>query len=1054
MLGKINRLCPFFGFLSVFLASSLAFSEEVRNKEKIHAAIEIYEHIALPEQESLHSFLTDYWLDWATKHNYDLHISKLTRNEINEGFKANSLDLLLFTPSSDLSIRGAHASVPYIKMKGSLFSKNSSLSLQLRKKSILVSPWGAEPDFYNNYNENLVKTDNPALIVQYLNQADYLYLADRTNIEAELLKEYGFREIHDEDVFTSFSVSVNDEDKLLEKVNKWIVESNYALTLSYWKNSFQEGSPHYTPLAGTYDKSLFENHLPLYKSSLELKFPFYKGDEPDYISSGFLVEGALVDLAKKIGNQSGVQFKPIYYENFDKALLALESDEVDLVLGLFQIPSRRKFLFSERIGSVTASIASLDGTDSLIGLKGKALAQVAGFAENEILQNEISYDKVYVESITEAMELVSEGKVDAYVGNLYHISFQKELQQADNVLVLRPLDFEFDLPLKIALRNYRKDYLGLINQALSGLGGNFYAQSKERWYSQDKVAVSDSESYDYQLLVVIFAMFTAFIFVVMLFIRQRRLSMDYQTALRVLEDKQQVIAEVSQAKSDFLARMSHEIRTPMNGILGMVEALNTTTLSADQRKLVRALDDSSNNLLSLLNDVLDFSKFQAGKISLAKSSVYLPDLLRSAEGNFKSRARLKKLNLCVSYSNSINNWYELDAHRLLQVLNNLLSNAIKFTEKGDVSLRVESFSNALDDVELVFLIRDTGKGIENASLENVFSPFHQEQSDNYSHLGTGLGLSICKDIVDAMHGAIDISSIYGWGTQVKITIPTKRVSQPGGDSLSGNEKDSSLIRALRVLCVDDNEVNLLVVANQMQQLGVSFETVSNGVEALNALENRSFDIVLSDCHMPEMDGYELAREIRKRDRFEYLIAITADANSEVKDRCKEAGFDDCIIKPTSALSLREKFSVVLRTRGIDAKALDIVSTHSASEISRNSISSDHSLNLEHLKEIAGHEHQVMVNILKNYLLGDDIDTLRNVYKVRDSSAVKRVLHKIKGSLLYLGETKTADMASDIENKINTLNQEQVTAEIDRLIEALTNVRVAINKYLDSLNENS
>lgn len=370
----------------------------------------------------------------------------------------------------------------------------------------------------------------------------------------------------------------------------------------------------------------------------------------------------------------------------------------------------------------------------------------------------------------------------------------------------------------------------------------------------------------------------------------------------VLEQARVQAEAGSMAKSVFLANMSHEIRTPLNGVLGMLSLLGDCNPTPVQADYIKTAEESARHLMALLNDVLDASKLESGKLDLLPTVCNLRQLLLQCESLMRGQAVSKGLAMRMALDLNVPEWVLCDPTRLRQILLNLLSNAIKFTEIGAVTIQAEAAeSGAEAGAVLRITVRDTGIGMDDATLARLFKRFSQGDSSTVRQYGgSGLGLEISQNLAQLMGGDITVHSALGAGSVFVLSLPLQAMNAPEGRVKTGSEADpAGLERQLRVLVVDDNPINRKYMQAMLQKQGHLVTVIQDGAEAVEAAARQPFDLVLMDLHMPAMDGIEATGHLRERAMTPgmKIVALTADVLAETRDKALAGGLDDFLAKP-------------------------------------------------------------------------------------------------------------------------------------------------------------
>lgn len=504
-----------------------------------------------------------------------------------------------------------------------------------------------------------------------------------------------------------------------------------------------------------------------------------------------------------------------------------------------------------------------------------------------------------------------------------------------------------------------------------------------------------------------------------------------------LEESRAEAEAATLAKSEFLANMSHELRTPMNGIIGLSDLLAEGQMEPSQTELAQAIHASSKGLLSLLNDILDVSKIEAGELTL-ESIAFSPRALASqVSALHRPLASQRGLILTCEVAEGLPEFLRGDPLRVQQILNNLAGNAIKFTESGSVAISLDgNFRNETTFV-LHIKVQDTGIGIPPEQQKNIFSKFTQaDPSITRKYGGTGLGLSITSQLVSMMRGRLELDSAEGKGSIFHVFLPMPLAEGTDAVHISEVQHHGAQFKG-RVLVVDDHPVNLLFMRSLLERLGLEdFDEAVSGAEALKKASEKSYDLILMDCQMPEMDGLEATRKIRaiqNPSQNSPIIALTADAMKGASEKCLAAGMNDYLSKPLDKQKIikimQQYLSHAPQKNPLKVKMKEAQPTESTNPV----------FDQARLDEFTGHDAALMQKILMIFLqqAAEDMERIAAAYEVQSQEGWERAVHKLYGSAANVGAVSLAAVCNRIHTPYGEADMvgihQDILKEYERLL---------------------
>ena len=501
------------------------------------------------------------------------------------------------------------------------------------------------------------------------------------------------------------------------------------------------------------------------------------------------------------------------------------------------------------------------------------------------------------------------------------------------------------------------------------------------------------------------------------------------------------IAERSlKIKERFLANMSHEIRTPMNGIIGMIDLLGTTPLNEEQSEYIRTVRKSSDTLLEILNDILDLSKIEAGKMKLRLKPVKLVDTIEKVYDLYSQQAHKNNTNLYYHLDEKLPEWVNTDETRLIQVISNLTSNAIKFSSKKgiiNISIRVMKVEN--NQYTFRVAVKDSGIGIHPDDQKKLFVSFNQlDSSVKKQFAGTGLGLAISKELVKSMDGEIGLVSTPGFGSTFWFTFVAERIEHdfPENKQTDTFIQGKFIDKQPSILLVDDNDINRKVASQILIKSGCRVTEAKSGMEAIHMVSNQVYDLIFMDIQMPEMDGLETTQRIRQLslDHLPPIVAMTAYSMEEDRERFVSQGMDDYLAKPIKSVQLIEKVQTWTKHE------LKVVDSSVFEEKTQDLIINQNTLNQLH--KFGGKE--LIESVLQDFKIeaNQQLQEVLIAYKEEDYESIRSLMHTLKGNAGTLGIERLSKQAATIEKRLKE-------NKFDKLKSDLRHLKKSFQEFMDS-----
>ncbi|TWC53059.1 two-component system sensor histidine kinase EvgS [Pseudomonas sp. SJZ080] len=742
--------------------------------------------------------------------------------------------------------------------------------------------------------------------------------------------------------------------------------------------------------------------------------------------------GISIDVLAKISLRTGLKFDIQPIRSVAEMLEWIKTGQIDLVAGISPSIERetelrftRPFLTSPNVLVTRIEPGSPRTLDDMAG---KTLAITQGNSAGEFIRQHFPHIELVNASLTaQAMELVAQGKADGGINSLIGARVMISRQYRDQLQVTSTVGTD---PARATLATGREAVLlhSILDKALLSIPPEEIDEMTGYWRNDLMVEPSFWLGHRRDIFQA-FAAAGALLLLALAWIAwQRRQIRLRQQLLSQLQDAKDAADDANRAKTTFLATMSHEIRTPMNALLGMLElALKRADEGVIDRPAIEVASSAGQQLLALIGDILDIARIESGHLSLTPERANLRSLVESVCRVFEGLARQKNLEWRVELGDRSDCDVLIDPTRFKQVLSNLLGNAIKFTGEGEVSLTLRVEPGVAGHLAVSVRIADTGIGISALDQQRLFSSFVQAGNNPHSgRQGSGLGLVISRTLCEMMGGRLLLESTLGRGTRIDVCLELPLLPALPSCVVS-EDKGLPQTRPLTILVVDDYSANRLLMSRQLGYLGHSVIVAEEGRQGLERWREFQFDVVMTDCNMPVLNGYELTGAIRDEERAQGLpptliLGLTANAQPDEKARCLEAGMDDCLFKPI----------------GLPDLSAWLASKFTGGQESTTEAPSNTEIDLSGLLQYVGGDHELITQLLRDVVMTNrtDRDELLEAHASGEQQVLYTLAHRIKGGALMVRAVSLIECCEALECACREGHAAQIDVAVDQLQQAM------------------
>ena len=748
--------------------------------------------------------------------------------------------------------------------------------------------------------------------------------------------------------------------------------------------------------------------------------------------------GIIPDLVNEIFKDSGINLEYVKTDKWSDTIDSLKNKKIDIIDAISYSVSRNVFLdFSDKyIGSEIVLIASnkeKNYVSSFDNISNKRIGSVKGYSIIEQIKNDYPKisDIVEYNSPLEGLKGLLNSQIDYMILDIPTFEFYSKKFSLSNLKIVGPAGYNYSYGFGIQKDNLQ--LLSIVNKLLDNLSLERKNEIYSKW-----IKIDYKEKIDYALIWKIIAFAILFLAGTLFWNRKLKHQIEEKEKIqKELEDERtyikslnaeliksnEIAKSAAKHKTEFLANMSHEIRTPMNSIIGFAEILDKEITNPVHKEYLSSIKKGGNALLAIINDILDLSKIEAGKLNIKKETINPSKMFLEIESIFHGKIISKNISFIVEIDKNIPKYIILDGIRTRQILFNLIGNAIKFTQTGYIKLKVENIykDNIKNKVDLLFSIEDTGIGIDEKNLKSIFNAFEQQgDQDIAKYGGTGLGLAICTKLVHMMNGEIKVQSKKNVGSTFTVILKDIDISSIHEEIVPQKLLSSNIIfKKSKILVVDDVEENRKLMEASLKDFDLDLTMAENGKEAIDKLKNLNVDLILMDLRMPIMDGYEAAGIIKADDKLKQipLIALTASVMGEALEKVSQYGFDGYLRKPVIIEELIEELSKYLEYHFID----------------------DHIAQNNHLKILDFEKLEVVLDKLQNELNSEWI----NIKDGGDFSLIEKFANKLNDLSMEEDIYILNDYAQELIKNINAFDIEKVDYLMNTYLELIENLKVKL-----------